>query len=47
MAEMRLSSRSHSDEITTHGYKALTSTEYTTTMIVVLAVTSSLGSSLD
>jgi hypothetical protein len=35
------------DEITTHGYRVLSSTECTTIMIVVLIVTSGLGSSLD
>jgi hypothetical protein len=34
-----------SDEITTRGYRALTSTEYTTIMIIVLTVTGGLGSS--
>jgi hypothetical protein len=47
MAKRRFSSRSANDEITTCGYRVLTSVEYTTTMIVELAVTSGLGSSLE
>jgi hypothetical protein len=47
MAKMRFSSRLHSDEITTHGYKALTSTRCTTVMTVMLTVTSGLESSRD
>jgi hypothetical protein len=35
------------NEITTHGYRVLTSAEYTTIMIAELAVTSSMGSSFD
>jgi hypothetical protein len=35
------------DKITTHGYRVLTSVEYTTIMIVELAVISGLGSSLE
>jgi hypothetical protein len=35
------------DEITTCGYRVLTSTECTTIIIAELAVTSGLGSSLD
>jgi hypothetical protein len=41
------SSRLASDEITTRGYRALTSTKCLTVMIAVLMVTSGLGSSLD
>jgi hypothetical protein len=41
------SSRLASDEITTHGYRALTFVKCTTFMTVVLTVTSGLGSSLD
>jgi hypothetical protein len=40
-------SRLASDEITTHGYRVLTSVECTTIMIAELAVTRSLGSSFD
>jgi hypothetical protein len=47
MAKRRFSSRSASDEITTRGYRALTFAKCTTIMIVVLAVTSGLGSSLE
>jgi membrane carboxypeptidase/penicillin-binding protein len=47
MAKRRVSSRLASDEITTHGYKILTSVKCTTIMIAELAVTSGLGSSLD
>jgi hypothetical protein len=47
MAKIGFYSRLASDEITTHGYKVLTSAEYTTIMIVELAVTSGLGSSFD
>jgi hypothetical protein len=35
------------NEITMHGYRVLTSAECTIVMIVVLAVTSGLGSSFD
>jgi hypothetical protein len=35
------------DEITTRGYRVLTSAEYTTVMIAELAVTNGLGSSFD
>jgi hypothetical protein len=35
------------DEITTRGYRVLTSVECTTIMIAILTVTSGLGSSLD
>jgi hypothetical protein len=45
MAKGRFSSRSESDEITTHGYMVLTSAECTTIMIIELAVTSGLGCS--
>jgi hypothetical protein len=41
------SSRLANDEITTRGYKVLTFTKCITIMIVVLAVTSGLGSSFD
>jgi hypothetical protein len=47
MAKRRFSSRLASDEITTHGYRVLTSAECTTIMIAELAVTSGLGSSFD
>jgi hypothetical protein len=40
-------SRLASDEITTRGYRVLTSAECTTIMIDELAVTSGLGSSFD
>jgi hypothetical protein len=40
-------SRLASDEITTRGYRVLTSAECTTIMIAELAVTSGLGSSFD
>jgi hypothetical protein len=40
-------SRLASDEITTHGYRVLTSAECTTVMIAELAVSSGLGSSFD
>jgi hypothetical protein len=40
-------SRLASDEITTRGYRVLTSAECTTIMIVEFAVTSGLGSSFD
>jgi hypothetical protein len=47
MVKRRFSSRLASDEIPTHGYMALTFAKCTTIMITELAVTSSLGSSLD
>jgi hypothetical protein len=47
MAKRKFSSRPRSNEISTHGYKALTSIECTTIMIAELAVTSDLGSSLE
>jgi hypothetical protein len=47
MAKRRFSSRLASDEITTHGYRALTFAKCTTIMIVILTVTRSLGSSPD
>jgi hypothetical protein len=47
MAKRRFSSHSASDEITTCGYKVLTSAECPTIIIADLAVTSGLGSSLD
>jgi hypothetical protein len=40
-------SRLASDEITTRGYRVLTSVECTTIMIAELAVTDGLGSSFD
>jgi hypothetical protein len=42
MAKRRFSSCSARDEITTHGYRVLTSAEYITIIIAELAVTSSL-----
>jgi hypothetical protein len=47
VAKRRFSSRLASDEITTHGYRALTFATCITIMIAKLAVTSGLGSSLD
>jgi hypothetical protein len=47
IAKMRFSSRLASDEITTHGYRALTFTKCITIMIAELGVTNSMGSSLD
>jgi hypothetical protein len=47
MVKRRFSSRSHSDEITTRGYRALTFIKCTTVLIVMLTVTSGLGSSQD
>jgi hypothetical protein len=47
MAKRRFSSRLASDEITMHVYRALTFAKCTTIMIVVLMVTSGLGSSSD
>jgi hypothetical protein len=41
------SSRLASDEITNHGYRALTFAKCTTIMIAELVVTSGLGSSFD
>jgi hypothetical protein len=42
-----VSSRLHSDKITTHWYRILTFAKCTTVMTVVLTVTSGLGSSID
>jgi hypothetical protein len=47
MAKRRFSSCPRNDEITMHGYRALTFTKCTTIMIVELAVTSGLGSFQD
>jgi hypothetical protein len=47
MAKRMFSSRLASDEITTRGYRVLTSAECTTIMIAEIAVTSGLGSSFD
>jgi hypothetical protein len=47
MAKRRFFSCSRNDEITTCGYSALTVAKCTTIMIVELAVTSGVGSSLD
>jgi hypothetical protein len=47
MAKKRFFSCPRSDEITTRGYRALNFVKYTTIMIVELAVTSGLGSSLE
>jgi hypothetical protein len=47
MTKRRFSSHLASDEITIHGYRALTFVKCTTIMIVELAITSGLGSSLD
>jgi hypothetical protein len=47
MEKEGFSSRLASDEITTRGYRVLTFAKCTTIMIVVLAVTSGLGSSFD
>jgi hypothetical protein len=47
MAKGGFSSRLASDDITTHGYRALTFAKYTTVMTEVLTVTNSLGSSFD
>jgi DNA integrity scanning protein DisA with diadenylate cyclase activity len=47
MGKRRLSSHSANDEITTRGYRILTSIECITIMIVELAAISGLGSSLD
>jgi hypothetical protein len=46
MVKRRFSRRLASDEITTHGYRALTFAMCTTIMIAKLAITSGLGSSL-
>jgi hypothetical protein len=45
MAKRRFSSHLYSDEITTHGYRALTFAKCTTIMIAKLAVTIGMGSS--
>jgi hypothetical protein len=47
MAKRRFSSRLASNEITTCGYRMLTFAKCTTIVIVELAVTSDIGSSLD
>jgi hypothetical protein len=47
MAKRRFSSHLACDEITTRGYRAPTFAKCTTIMIVVLTVTSGLGSSQD
>jgi hypothetical protein len=47
MEKRGFSSRLASDEITTHGYKALTFAKCTTVMTAVLTVTSGLGSSFN
>jgi hypothetical protein len=47
MAKRRFSSRLASNEITTCGYMMLTFAKCTTIVIVELAVTSDIGSSLD
>jgi hypothetical protein len=47
MEKMRFSSHLIKDEITTSGYKTLTSIECTTIMIVVLMIMSGLRSSQD
>jgi hypothetical protein len=47
MAKKRFSSRLASDAITTHEYRALTFAKCITAMIVVLTVSSGLGSSRD
>jgi hypothetical protein len=47
MAKRSFYSRLASDEITTRGYRVLTSVECITTMIAEPAVTSGLGSSFD
>jgi hypothetical protein len=47
MAKGGFSSHLASDEITTDGYRVLTFTKCTTIIIVMLAVTSGLGSSFD
>jgi hypothetical protein len=47
VAKRGFSSRLASDEITIHGYRVLTIAKCTTVMIVVLTVTSVLGSSFD
>jgi hypothetical protein len=45
MAKRSFSSRPRSDEITSHGYKALTFAKCATVMTVMLMVTNGLGSS--
>jgi hypothetical protein len=47
MAKMRFSSHLASDKITTRGYRVLTFAKCIIVMIVVLMVTSGLGSSRD
>jgi hypothetical protein len=47
MVKRKFSSRPISDEITTRGYRALIFAKCTTVMIVVLTVTSDMGSSFD
>jgi hypothetical protein len=47
MVKRKFSIRSCSDEITTHGYRALTFAKCTTIMIAELALTNGLESSLD
>jgi hypothetical protein len=47
MAKRKFSSHSTSDEITTRGYRVLTSTKCATIMIAEVVVTSGLGSSFD
>jgi hypothetical protein len=47
MPKSRFSSCPYNDEITTCGYRVLTFAKCTTIMVVELAVTSGLGSSLD
>jgi hypothetical protein len=47
MAKRRFSGHPYIHKITTRGYRVLASVECTTIMIAELAVTSSLGSSLD
>jgi hypothetical protein len=47
MAKGGFSSRLASDEISTHGYKALTFAKCITIMTTVLTVTSGLGSSFN
>jgi hypothetical protein len=47
MTKMRFSSRMCSVEITTHGYRTLTFTKCITIMIIELAITGSLRSSLE
>jgi hypothetical protein len=47
MEKRGFSSRLASDEITTRGYRVLTFAKCITIMIIVLAVTSGMGSSFD